>query len=180
MDDASGLGVAGFALTAAGALVAGIGTTVAWTSTGLRRDLQGALDLEFRGIDLTEGIATLVIAGATLAGLVLVRRLGGTARVRAAVGLLVAGVVLVALPAWVALRAEDRAVDDVARVVADAAGITVEEASDRVRIEPDLGVRTDSRGAWVSIAGGGLVIVGAGATLSWTVRSAADPAGEGS
>jgi hypothetical protein len=179
MEDARRLRIAGFVLTAAGALLAGIGTTVTWTSTGLRRDLRGALDLEFRGIDLVEGIVALVVAGATLAGLMLVPRLRGTARVRGAVGLLVAGVALVALPAWVALRAEDRAVDELARVVADSAGITMEDATDRVRTDPDLSVRTDTKATWVPIVGGGLVVVGAGATLSWAVRSVRDPVGQG-
>ena len=180
MQDARGLDVGGFVLTAAGALLAGIGTTVTWMSTGLRQDLQGLLDLEFRGIDLMEGIVALVMAGATLFGLVLIRRLRGTARIGGAVGLLVAGVVLVALPAWVALRADDRAVDEVARIVAEAADVSMREATDRVRTDPDLAVRTDTGGSWVSIAGGGLVVLGAGANLARTVRSARDLTRDGS
>lgn len=180
MRDARGLDVGSVVLTAAGALLAGIGTTVAWMSTGLRRDLQGLLDLEFRGIDLMEGIVALVMAGATLFGLVLIPRLRGTARIRGAVGLLVAGVVLLALPAWVALRADDRAVDEVAGIVAEAAGISMREATDRVRTDPDLAVRTDTRGTWVSIAGGGLVVLGAGANLARALRSARGTTGEGS
>ena len=89
--------------------------------------------------------------------------------------LLLSGVALVALPAWVALRAEDRAVDEVAQVVAVSAGISVEEATERVRTEPDLAVRTDTTGVWPSIAAGALVTVGGVTTLWWIGRRPADP-----
>jgi hypothetical protein len=70
---------------------------------------------------------------------------------------LLTGLTLVALPAWVAFRAEERAVDEVAEVVARSAEITTEEAIARVRTDPDLAVRTDSRGVWPSIVAGVLV-----------------------
>jgi hypothetical protein len=165
---------AGFALTAAGALLAAAGTTVTWVSAGLRQDLRGVLDLEFRGLDLVEGIVALVVAGAALAGLVLVRRLRGGARVGTAVSLLACGVVLVALPAWVAVRADDRAIQDVAAVVARSADMTVQEAAQRVRSDPDLAVRTETSGVWLPIAAGALVLLGAGATLTSSVRSPRD------
>ena len=171
MPDARTLRVAGFALTVAGALVAGIGTTLVWTSTGLRTDLRGVLDVEFRGIDLVEGIVALVVAVVALAGLPLVRRLRGDARPRVAIGLLLAGAALVALPAWVALRAEERAIDEVARVVAETAGVTIEEATDRVRTNPDLAVRAETASVWPSIAGGALVVLGAGTIVAWARRA---------
>jgi phage-related minor tail protein len=93
-----------------------------------------------------------------------VRRRKGDPGIRAIV-LLLAGIALVALPAWVALRAEDRAVDEIAHVGARSAGITIEEAATRVRTDPDLAVRTDSSGTWVSIAAGVLVTLGGVTTL---------------
>ncbi len=133
------LTAAGFASTIAGAVLAAVATTTTWIATGLRRDLRGTLDLEFRGLDLAEGTVALVVAAVTLIGLVLLRRLRGSARV--GVGVFTCGLVLVALPVWVALRAEGRAVDEIARVVAVSSGSTIEEATRLVRSDPDLAVR---------------------------------------
>ena len=174
MRDERWLTAAGFALTAAGALLAALGTTVIWMSTGLRRDIRGLLDLEFRGLDLVEGIAALAVAAMTLVGLVLVRRLRGSARVGIAVSLIACGFVLIALPVWVAVRAEDRAVEEIAQVVAGSAGITIDEATRRVRTEPDLAVRADSSGVWLSIAGGVLVTLGGVSTILWARRDPSD------
>jgi hypothetical protein len=171
MRDAARLRVASFAVTAAGALLAGIGTTFAWTLTGLRQDAGGVLDIEFRGLDLVEGKIALVVAGATLVGLALVRRLNRGGRIRGAFGLLVAGAVLVAMPLWVALQADRRALAEVAQVVADTRGVTIEEATNLVRADPALTVFADTSGVWLAIAGGLLVVLGAGITLAWARRS---------
>jgi hypothetical protein len=177
VEDARDLRTASFVLTAAGALLAAGGTTVTWTSTGLGRDLSGALDLEYRGLDLVEGIAALVVSGMVLALLADVHRHRNRPGIRA-FGLLLAGVILVALPAWVAIRAKDRAVDEVAVVVARSAGITTEEAAARVRTDPDLAVRADSSGVWLSIAGGVLVTLGGVTTLVWSRRRPPDLEGD--
>jgi hypothetical protein len=169
--------VASFALIVGGALLAAVWTTVTWTSSGLRRDLRGLLDLEFRGLDLPEGVATLVVAGLALAVFFDMRRRRGNPGIRAIV-LLVTGLALVALPAWVAFRAEDRAVDEVANVVAQSAGITMEEARERVRTDPDLAVRTDTSGVWPSIAAGILVTLGGVTTLVWVSGRPQDLGGE--
>jgi hypothetical protein len=169
--------VASFALTIGGALLAAGWTTMTWTSSGLRRDLRGLLDLEFRGLDLPEGIAALVVSGLTLALFLDVRRRRDNPGVRAIV-LLATGLALVALPAWVAFRAEDRAVDEVAQVVARSAGIPIEEAVQRVQTDPDLAVRTDSSGVWPSIAAGVLVTLGGVTTLLWIGRRPRDLGGE--
>jgi hypothetical protein len=169
--------VASFALIVGGALLAAVWTTITWTSSGLRRDLRGLLDLEFRGLDLPEGVASLVVAGLALAVFFDVRRRRGNRDIRAIV-LLVTGLALIALPAWVAFRAEDRAVDEVANVVARSAGITMEEASERVRTDPDLAVRTDTSGVWPSIAAGVLVTLGGVTTLVWTSRRPPDLGGD--
>lgn len=177
MRDERRLTVAGFSLTIAGAVLAVVATTTTWIATGLRRDLRGILDLEFRGLDIVEGIVALVVAAVALIGLVLLRRLRGSARVGIAVGLVACGVVLVALPAWVAARAEDRAVDEIARVVAESSGSSIEEAARRVRTDPDLAVRTEAN-VWLPIVSGALVVLGAGATFTSSVRATRDASGE--
>jgi hypothetical protein len=168
---------AGFALTIAGAVLAAVATTTTWIATGLRRDLRGILDLEFRGLDLVEGIMALVVAAIALIGLVLLRRLRGSARVGIAVGVLASGLVLVALPVWVALRAEDRAVDEIARVVASSSGSSIEEATRLVRTDPDLAVRSEAT-VWLPIVSGVLVVLGAGATLSSSLRTPGEASGD--
>jgi hypothetical protein len=175
--ETKGLRVASFALVVGGALLAAAFTTTVWVTTGLGSDLQGVLDLEFRGLDLAQGVAALIVSGLALALFVAVRRLRGDTRIPAVV-LLLSGVALVALPAWVALRAEDRAVDEVARVVALSAGIPMEEATARVRTDPDLAVRTDTSGVWPSIAAGVLVTLGA-VTVVWIGRRPSGPDEDG-
>lgn len=166
MRRAIGSRVAGFVLTALGALLAGAGSALVWTTAGLRQDAEGLLDVEFRGLDTAEGVATLAVAGAALVGVAVLPRLAGRARVRAAVGLIVAGAALLALPLSVAFRAEDRAIQEMAEVVADAGGLPIAEAMDLVRADRDLAVRVDTSGVWLSIAGGALVLIGAVATLA--------------
>ena len=110
MPDPMRLRVAGSVLTIVGALMAGIGPTLAWTTVGLRVDTQGVLDLEFRGLDLVGGTIAFVVAVLTLVGLALFRRATARARGRLGVGLLLAGVVLLAMPLSVGIRAVLRAV----------------------------------------------------------------------
>ncbi|MCD6021308.1 MAG: hypothetical protein K0R20_1018 [Actinomycetia bacterium] len=176
MRDERWLTAAGFALTIAGAVLAAVATTTTWIATGLRMDLRGLLDLEFRGLDLVEGVVALVVAAITLIGLVLLRRLRGNARVGIAMSLVACGVMLVALPVWVAVRAEGRAVEEIARVVAGSSGSTIEEATRRVRIDPDFAVRTEAS-VWLPIVSGAVVVLGAGAALTSIVRAARDASG---
>ncbi len=165
------LRVAGSVLTIVGALPAGIGSTLAWTTAGLRLDTQGVLDLEFRGLDLVGGIIALVVAGLTLGGVAFFRRATGRAREGLGVGLLYAGVVIMAMPLSVAIRAEERAVEGMAKVAARTGGLTIEEATELVREDPSLAVRSElGPGIWLTIAGGALVIVGTAANLAWTRR----------
>ena len=166
--------MASFALVVGGALLAAGWTAAVWVTTGLESDPRALLDLEFRGLDLAQGVAALIVSGLTLAFFLIARRGPGDTRSLAVVVLL-GGVALVALPAWVALRAEDRAVEEVARVVAVSAGISIEEATARVRTDPDLAVRTDTTGVWPSIAAGALVTIGGVTTLSLIGRRPADP-----
>jgi tryptophan-associated transmembrane protein len=172
MRDPARLRVAGSVLTLAGALIAGIGSTLAWTTVGLRVDTQSVLDLEFRGLDLLGGTTALVVAGLTLGGLVLFRRASGRrAQGRLGTGLLLAGVLIMAMPLSVAIRAEERAVEGMARVAAQSGDLTIEEVTHLVREDPSLAVRSElGPGIWFTLAGGALVVVGTAANLAWTRR----------
>jgi hypothetical protein len=171
MRDSTRLRVAGSVLTIVGALITGIGSTLSWTTVGLRLDTEGVLDLEFPGLDLVGGVIALVVAGLTLGGLALFRRVTLRARERLGVGLLFAGVVIMAMPLWVAIRAEEHAVESMAEVAAQTGGLAIEEAIELVREDPSLAVRSElGPGIWLTIAGGALVIVGTSANLAWTRR----------
>jgi hypothetical protein len=149
-----------FVLTAAGALIAGAGATTTWTSIGFRGDVQGVLDSEFVGTDLTEGIAVLVLSAATLVALLIARRAQDRVRRMAAIAIVVFGIAIVLLPTWVAIRAEDRAIDEAAEVVADTTGMSTEEAANLIRTNPDLAIEVSSGGVFIPIAGGVLVVLG--------------------
>jgi hypothetical protein len=172
MLDPTRLLVAGSVLTIAGALTAGIGSTLTWTTVGLRMDTHGVLDLEFLGLDLLGGTIALVVAGMTLGGLALFRRAKGRAQERLGIGLLIAGGLIVAMPLSVAMRAETRAVEGMARVAAESGGLSIEEATELARDDPSLAVRSDlGAGIWLTLAGGTLVVVGTAASLARTRRS---------
>lgn len=167
MLDPMRLRVAGSVVTIVGAFMAGIGSTFAWTTVGLRVDTQGVLDLEFRGLDLLGGTIAFVVAVVALGGLALFRRATGPARGRLGVGLLLAGVIIVAMPLSVAIRAEERAVESMAEIAAETGGLTIEEATELVREDPSLAVRSElGPGIWLTLAGGALVVVGTAANLT--------------
>jgi hypothetical protein len=107
----------------------------------------------------------------TLGGLTLFRRATGRARERLGVGLLFAGLVTMAMPLSVAIRAEERAVEGMAEVAAQTGGLRIEEATELIREDPSLAVRSElGPGIWLTVAGGALVIVGTAANLAWTRR----------
>lgn len=167
MPDPTRLRVAGSGLTIAGALLAGIGSTLTWSTVGLRLDTEGVLDLEFRGIDLLGGIVVLVVAVAALVGLIALRSAAGRTRDRIGIALLLAGLVITAMPISVALRAEDRAVRGMAGVTAETSGLTIEEATELIREDPSLAVRSEiGLGSWLTLAGGALVVAGTVANLA--------------
>jgi hypothetical protein len=59
-----------------------------------------------------------------------------------------------------------------AKVAAQTGGLSIEEATELVREDPSLAVRSElGPGIWLTIAGGALVIVGTAANLAWTRRS---------
>jgi len=160
----------GFAFTAAGALVGGFGTSIVWTTVGLTEDAKGVLDSGSVGLDLAEGIAVLILSALTLVLLMITRRVAGRSRVWAAVALVIVGAAIMALAGWASLRAEDHAVEDMARGLSAATGLTVEEAAELIRTEPELAVRVLTDGVWVSAAGGALVLLGGATTLAWARR----------
>lgn len=165
-----------FGLTAGGALLAGAIANDNWVSIGFRGDVEGVLDSEFTGTDLGEGIAVLVLAGATLVALLLVRRVRMPLRMVAAAAIIAFGLAIILLPAWVALSAEDRAIEETARMVAGSTGMSTKEASNLIRTEPDLAFHVDTSLLFLPITGGVLIVLGGATTVLWVRRSDRAPA----
>jgi len=160
----------GFAITAIGALVAGIATTFVWISVGFRGDAQGVLDSEFTGTDLTEGVAVLVLAGATLVCVVIPRRVRASARLIPAAAIVAFGIAVVVLSLWVGVRAEDRAIDEAARAVAASTGMSEEEAGQLIRTESGLAIDVTTN-VVAPVVGGALIVLGGATTVRWIRRS---------
>jgi hypothetical protein len=160
-----------FALCAGGALLAGIGATLPWTTVGLVADQRGVLDETFHGIDLTAGLVVLVVAIVVLGMLFAMRLVAARGRRLLALGLLVAGLAIVTAALLAALSAGDRAVAEMARAAADTGGLTKAEAEELIRTNPDLAVHSDlGIGLWLSAIGGVLVVVGSVANAAWARR----------
>jgi len=167
----------GFLLTAAGALVLGIGCTLDWAVLGFPGDTGGALDVPVKGIDVWEGVASLAAAILALVGTLGLRFLRGVdARRALALAVVTLGALAMALAISVAMRpdarfAGDEALDQVASSLAGALDIPVEEAKTQLLDELDLALEvTLGPGVWLTMAGGLLIVVGGSLTLAWAKR----------
>lgn len=172
----SRLRLLGFLALATGSVLLGVGAVSTWGTIGFtpQVDPEGVLTAVVPGIDLWEGVLVLAAALVVLLGLVAMR----VAR-RIATKRLVAVVVTVvafgaaALAATAALRAEDRlgrteGLDAVARVRADALGISFEQArKDVEEVFGDQLVTEVGPGVWLSVAGGILAGIGGVLSIAW-------------
>jgi hypothetical protein len=184
----SGLRLLGFVTLAVGALLAGIGATATWATVGFPGDVAGAADVPVKGTDVWEGKIVLVFAAAVLVALIalrLVRPGGGRSIV--AVGVTIAGVVVVALTALDLVTAEDRfggadGLEELARSVATQLGQPTERV--RALLEQSFGatLRVDvGAGLPLALLGGVLLVVAGALALAWARREeslAAAPAEE--
>jgi hypothetical protein len=170
----SGLRVAGFFFLAFGATAAGIGATREWATVGFPADELGVADVSVHGTDVWEGKVVLLAAVVALGALVAMRISRSTAT-RIALGwLLVAiGVVCVVLPALAAARAEDRfggtnGVDRMAEALAAELELPEDVVREQLAEQFDRALRVEIRpGLWLTVLGGGLVIVGGVLGLRW-------------
>jgi hypothetical protein len=161
----------GFALGAAGAAMAGIGSLLTWTVVGLRADPEGVLDETFRGIDLAGGIVVLVAAVLVLAGLLAIRLVRDQIRISIALSFVVAGLAIVTASALALAAAGDRAEAEMARAAAATAGLTEAEAQALIRTDPAFAVRWGAGpGIWLTVAGGLAVIAGGAVIASERTR----------
>jgi hypothetical protein len=178
-----GLRVAGFFFLAFGATAAGVGATREWAAVGFPADALGVADVSVRGTDVWEGKVVLLASAVALVALV-VMRISRSRATRVGLGwLLVAiGVVCVALPALAAVRAEDRfggtnGVDRMAETLAAQLELPEDVVREELAEQFDRALRVDvGPGLWLTVLGGGLVIIGGVLGLRWA-RGPDVPAG---
>ena len=169
----SSLRLAGFALTAVGALLLGIGSRLVWVTVGLG-SVSGS-QTAYLGTDLGAGKIALGGAAAVLV-LVLIARMTSRWRRWVSVAIIAVGSLVAALAGWFIVAAPDHysPVDD-ERLVSALSGI-LRKSPDEIRaglasVIDKLGGYTHvGPGPWVVIVGGVLVAVGGILTLRWTNR----------
>lgn len=171
------LRLAGFLTLAAGALAAGIGATRDWVIVGFPQDEAGSTDVPFRGTDVWEGKAVLLIAVAALLCLLAIRLVQTSATRKAIAVLVIAlGVLAAALPLADALRARDRfgggeGLDQIASGLATQ--LELPEDVVRAQLEEQFGafLQVDVQpGLWLSAFGGLLIACGGALSLVWARR----------
>jgi len=169
------LRVLGFACTAIGALLVGLGATMDWATVHVS-GVTGTPIPPFKGIDVWEGKVEL-LTGITILVLVIVSRLlaGRTAARATAVVILVLSVGAGALAASDLARADTRfraddGLEQIARSVSAQLGLPVEEVLAQLkRIAFQLEIRA-APGLDVTIAGSVLAAVGGILGFAWASR----------
>jgi hypothetical protein len=174
------LRVAGFLVTALGALLIGIGATLTWVTVGV--EAAASVDSVTKGLDIWDGRVVLACAIVMLIA-VLATRLAESSMVRrgAAIAVIVFGLIAIGVAGAFVLTATSRfdPVDDerLAAVIADAAGIPVDQVSATLgEVVDELGAFTDvGLGPFLAIVGGLAGAVGGVLVLRWTTRQDAEP-----
>lgn len=169
------LRLAGFACTAIGALLVGLGATWDWATVHVP-GVTGTPISPFKGVDVWEGKVAL-FAGITILVLVIVSRLlaGRTATRGAAAIIVVLGLGAAALAASDVARADTRfraddGLERIARSVSDQLGLPFEDVLAQLkRVAPKLEIRAAS-GIYVTIAGGVLAAIGGILGFAWASR----------
>jgi hypothetical protein len=174
----SKLRLAGFALTAGGALVIGIGSLLTWVTVGIADQLSA--QTVSPGADLAAGLITLVCAVVVLVLVLVSRAIGNAARRVIAIVVVAAGAFAAALAAYFIVVAPSHysPVDDdkLIGAIAAATGRSVEEVRTALaQVIDTLGGYTHvGPGPWVVIVGGVLVIAGGVLTLRWAKQLRTD------
>jgi hypothetical protein len=140
------LRAAGFLATVIGAALMGLGSVMLWATIHDPNDLNGGLDLVYKGIDTRNGKVTLLAAAVLLIGVVVLRRLRSNAAQKA-----LAGVMIVAAFAGLAFS-----------------GAFLVDGGHRYMIQPTdqakLGV-----GVLIALAGSLVGVLGALLDLAWAI-----------
>jgi hypothetical protein len=170
------LRAAGFLVTVAGSLLAGVGALRAWAEIGLEGNRAGVISPTYLGVDLLEGKIAIALALIAVTGVLLARAGRTGSRRWAAVVVLVSGVAILATAGELALAGSDRLERDAVARTRDA----LREHAAEEEVIDDAVALVEARlkaGVWVSMAGGALVAVGGSISLAWA-RGVPTPAGD--
>ncbi len=182
-EGSTGLRLAGFAASALGGLLTGLGALLTWATVGLRLDTSGALDSPVHGVDVWEGFVVLGAGVVMLVAVAAMRAVGSAGARRALAGaILAAAAVALVLGVLDLSRAETRfgasreTLDAQARKLATALGAPYEEI--RLRLEREysrLVVVDVGPGLFAAVAGGALGSLGGGLGMAWVARGLRPP-----
>lgn len=172
----SPLRLAGFLVTATGALVAGVGATLTWVTVGI--EVAEGISTVTKGTDVWDGVVVLICALVMLVA-VLATRMASSSRLRRAAATLVIGAGFIALSVASAfvMTASSRfePVGDDALVAAIARAAAVPEDQIRATIDDvldEVGAFTRvGPGPYLAIAGGLAGVIGGILVLSWASRT---------
>jgi Tryptophan-associated transmembrane protein (Trp_oprn_chp) len=175
----SNLRLAAFALTAAGALLMGVGSVLTWVTVGLRDQL--SVQTVSPGTDLSAGIITLLCAVVILVLLIVSRLIVGPAGRGIALVIIVAAAGSTALAAWFVATAADHysPIDD--EQLVNSLAQVLGKSADEIRtalasvIDQLGGYTTVGPGPWVVIVGGLLALAGGILTYRWATRVMRNP-----
>lgn len=180
----SALRLWGFLLTATGGALIAFGAISDWAAVGLGGSTAGAVTT--KGIDLYQGMLVLALGVLILAGILVLRFVGGRGRLPVAVALLLAALAALAVTIWCvtsleAVVTDEQNLDALIRL-ATTAGIPAAEARSLILETFDrLGIAVDAQvGLWLSLLGGVVATAGAVLDLLWVrqkrrVGDAIDP-----
>jgi tryptophan-associated transmembrane protein len=175
----SNLRLAGFALTAIGALVIGVGSILTWVTVGFSQQQLAALTSATKGTDITDGKVALGCAVVTLILVVASRVVSDTVRAVMAGIVVVAGGAATAVALLFISSAPTKytPIDSESLVTKIAAllGKSPDDIRSALGVVADkLGPYTDvGAGPWIVVVGGLMVMVGGVLTVRWAARLSA-------
>ncbi len=176
--------LAGFACTAIGALLVGLGATWDWATVHVP-GVTGTPISPFKGVDVWEGKVALFAGITILVSIIVSRLLAGRIAARMVAVIIVAlGLGVAALAASDVMRADTRfraddGLERIARSVSVQLGLPFQAVLAQLkRIAPKLEIAAAS-GAYVTIAGGVLASIGGVLGFVWASRRPGLPLNDG-
>ena len=151
----------GFLLTVVGGALIAFGSIGNWAAISLGNSVENAVPT--KGIDVWQGIATLILGVLIVIGILALRFVRPERRNAIAVAIVVAGSIAVALGVW-ALLALDSVVHDVG--VDELARVYGRQEVLKTMSEQGVAVKAQT-GLWMTVAGGVLATVGGFVDLAW-------------
>ena len=151
----------GFLLTVVGGALIAFGSIGNWAAISLGNSVENAVPT--KGIDVWQGIATLILGVLIVIGILALRFVRPERRNAIAVAIVVAGSIALALGVW-ALLALDSVVHDVG--VDELARVYGRQEVLKTMSEQGVAVKAQT-GLWMTVAGGVLATVGGFVDLAW-------------